>query len=61
VVYTKTNKPLIDAKAMLPSDWDWKEAYSIEMKVNNSLRKVVMVPFSEAGQKSAEIAVWVNK
>jgi len=61
VVYTKSNEPLTDAKATLPADWDWKEAYSIEMKVNNSLRKIVMVPFSEAGQKSAEIAVWINQ
>jgi len=61
VVYTQTDEPVTDVKAMLPSDWDWKEAYSIEMKVNNSPRKIVMVPFSEAGQKSAEIAVWVNK
>ena len=61
VTYTKNNEQLTDAKAALPNDWGWKEAYSIEMKVNNSPRKVVMVPFSEAGQKAAEIAVWINQ
>lgn len=61
VIYVKSNIPLIDVKATLPKDWGWKQAYGVEMNVNNLPHKIVMVPFSEAGQKSAEIAVWVNK
>jgi len=55
------NGTLIDSNASLPADWGWKEAYGMEMKVNDRSRKIVMVPFSEAGQKSANIAVWINQ
>jgi hypothetical protein len=61
VVYGGNVAGLTDAKTILPPDWDWKEAYSMEMKVNDKPQKVIMVPFSEAGQKSANIAVWVNQ
>jgi len=60
VVFT-TNSPATDASAGLPADWDWKEAFYLDMKVNNIPEKVVMVPFSEAGQKTANIEVWINK
>ena len=55
------NEILTDAKATLPQDWDWKQAYDVEMKINNKPQKVVLVPFSEAGQKASEIEVWVNR
>ncbi|MDB4919010.1 beta-L-arabinofuranosidase domain-containing protein [Mucilaginibacter sp.] len=61
VVYGSVAAGLSDAKKTLPADWDWKEAYSMEMKVNDKPQKVIMVPFSEAGQKSANIAVWINQ
>jgi DUF1680 family protein len=61
VVYGDSPGNLSDAKTTLPLDWDWKEAYSMEMKVNDKPQKVIMVPFSEAGQKSANIAVWINQ
>jgi DUF1680 family protein len=61
VAYSGNTTGLADAKTTLPADWDWKEAYSIEMKVNNKPQKVIMVPFSEAGQKSANIEVWINQ
>jgi DUF1680 family protein len=61
VVYARVAAGLSDAKTALPADWDWKEAYSMEMKVNNKPQKIIMVPFSEAGQKSANIAVWINQ
>ncbi|MDB5088701.1 MAG: Non-reducing end beta-L-arabinofuranosidase [Mucilaginibacter sp.] len=60
VVYDRKSIDLSDAKTTLPADWDWKEAYGIEMKVNDKPQKVIMVPFSEAGQKSANIEVWIN-
>jgi uncharacterized protein len=60
VAYMKNNGACTDAKAVLPAGWDWKEAYSIGMKVNNESKEVIMVPFSEAGQKAANIEVWVN-
>lgn len=55
------NGKLTDATASLPQGWDWKQAYHVEMKVNDRLQKVVLVPFSEAGQKASEIEVWVDK
>jgi uncharacterized protein len=61
IVYSKTNTTLTDAKAGLPSDWLWKQAYSLDMKVNDELKKVILVPFSEAGQKSANISVWIHE
>ncbi|ASU35026.1 glycoside hydrolase family 127 protein [Mucilaginibacter xinganensis] len=54
-------KLLVDKKESLPGNWDWKEAYSIDMRVNNKLQKVTLVPFSEAGQSSANIAVWIKQ
>jgi hypothetical protein len=55
------NEMLTDAKSSLPGDWDWKQAYDVQMKVNDKPQKVVLVPFSEAGQKASEIEVWVNR
>jgi len=52
---------LTDAKATLPQDWDWKQAYDIQVNVNDKPQKVVLVPFSEAGQKASEIEVWVKR
>jgi DUF1680 family protein len=60
IVYQKTNLTLTDEKAKLPSDWIWKEAYSLDMQVNDKSRKVILVPFSEAGQKSSNINVWIH-
>ncbi len=61
VVYTKTSMILTDEKSTLPADWIWKEAYSLDMKVNGKPRKVILVPFSEAGQKAANINVWIHE
>jgi DUF1680 family protein len=51
----------LDASDDLPGDWGWKQAYSVDMLDGAIPRKVVLVPFAEAGQKGAEIEVWVNK
>jgi DUF1680 family protein len=61
IVYSKKNSALTDEKAKLPADWIWKEAYSLDMQVNDKPRKVILVPFSEAGQKAANINVWIRK
>ncbi|MFI5161927.1 MAG: glycoside hydrolase family 127 protein [Sphingobacteriales bacterium] len=61
VVYPKTGTALTDDKAALPADWIWKQAYSLDMKVNDKPKKVILVPFSEAGQKSANISVWIKQ
>jgi len=52
---------LTDADAALPADWDWREAFYMDAKVNSVPQKVVMVPFAEAGQKTAGIAVWITE
>jgi len=61
VVFTKISAPLTDANTALPADWNWKEAFYLDMKVNNILQKVIMVPFSEAGQKNANVEVWIER
>jgi DUF1680 family protein len=61
VNYIKYDGGITDAHASLPADWDWKEAYFLNMKVNNIPQQVMLVPFSEAGQKSASIEVWINR
>jgi DUF1680 family protein len=55
------NEQLEDADAALPEDWDWKEAFYLNAEVNNIPQKVVLVPFAEAGQKTAGIEVWIAR
>jgi DUF1680 family protein len=50
---------LADASAVLPADWGWKEAFYLGANVDGDPKKVVLVPFAEAGQKSGEVAVWI--
>jgi len=54
-------KELGNADSALPADWDWSEAFYADMKVDNIPEKVVLVPFSEAGQKSGDVEVWINR
>jgi DUF1680 family protein len=49
-----------DASAALPGDWKWKQAIYMDAKVNDRRQKVMFVPFAEAGQKMAEVAVWIT-
>jgi len=49
-----------DASAALPGDWKWKQALYMDAKVNDRWQKVMFVPFAEAGQKMAEVAVWIT-
>jgi DUF1680 family protein len=55
------NRSLTDATAALPADWGWKEAFYLDARVNDHPQKVVLVPFAEAGQKTAEVAVWLAR
>jgi DUF1680 family protein len=52
---------LSDADATLPADWGWKEAFYLDAVVNGGRRRVVMVPFAEAGQKSDAVEVWIER
>jgi uncharacterized protein len=60
VTYTTAKNSITDEKSALPEDWSWKQAYGIDMKVNGEMKKVVLVPFSEAGQKTANMEVWIG-
>jgi DUF1680 family protein len=51
---------LTDAAAALPKEWDWKEAFYVMAGVNGVQRRIVVVPFAEAGQSAADIAVWIS-
>jgi DUF1680 family protein len=55
------DRHLTDADAALPADWTWKEAFYLDAKVNNIPQKVVLVPFAEAGQKTADLEVWIRR
>ena len=55
------NRALTDAGAALPANWDGQEAFYLDAKVNNVPQKLMLVPFAEAGQKTAPIAVWISK
>ena len=52
---------LSDASPALPSDWSWKEAFYLDARVGDVPRKLVLVPFAEAGQNSADVAVWITR
>ena len=47
---------MTDAAQALPDNWSWKEAFYLDAS-----KKWILVPFAEAGQDSANIAVWINK
>jgi DUF1680 family protein len=61
LIFSGNLATLTDASKLLPADWEWKQAYSVDMKVNDESKKVVVVPFSEAGQKTANIEVWIRQ
>lgn len=54
------NATTTDAKDNLPSGWSWKQAYTVALQDNQQIRKVVVVPFAEAGQSGDEVAVWID-
>jgi len=51
---------LADASATLPAAWGWKEAFYLDAKIGDTSKKVMLVPFAEAGQTSGDVAVWVT-
>jgi len=55
------NPALADASAALPATWHWKEAFYVEAKLNGKPQELIVVPFAEAGQTTAEVAVWIKK
>jgi hypothetical protein len=52
---------LTDASTVLPANWGWKEAFFLDATVDGGPKKVVLVPFAEAGQKSGEVEVWIAR
>jgi DUF1680 family protein len=52
---------LADAGAVLPADWGWREAFYLDATVDGGPKKVVLVPFAEAGQKTGEVKVWIAR
>lgn len=57
---SKENIKLIDTRKSLPVDWSWNQAYSIQMQGKQITKNIILVPFSEAGQKGGEIATWIG-
>ena len=57
---SKISVKLTDCWQLLPNDWSWKQAYSIQMQGNQKSKTVILVPFSEAGQKGSEIGTWIE-
>jgi DUF1680 family protein len=58
--FTGNTATLIDVKGRLPFDWSWKQAYATELQINHKPKQVILVPFSEAGQKATELEVWID-
>ncbi|HEV2355767.1 MAG TPA: beta-L-arabinofuranosidase domain-containing protein [Puia sp.] len=56
-----TAGPLTDAAGSLPAGWNWKEAFWLQALVGNTSRKVMMVPFAEAGQNMDPVEVWIAR
>ena len=57
---SQLNFKLKDSQQLLPADWSWKQSYSVPMLIDNKHANIVVVPFSEAGQKGGEIATWIK-
>jgi len=53
------NSRLVDAGAAIPAAWDWKEAFYLDAQINHIPKKIVLVPFAEAGQKTDAVEVWI--
>jgi DUF1680 family protein len=51
---------LTDAGDRLPADWGWKQAYTVACRIDDQPRKIVLVPFAEAGQKATPLEVWIR-
>ena len=60
LIVMKEKVELTDAGKILPKDWSWQQAYSVTMLANQKPVNVILVPFSEAGQKGSEIATWIG-
>ncbi|MCK9414728.1 MAG: glycoside hydrolase family 127 protein [Prolixibacteraceae bacterium] len=60
LICAKEKITLKDAEKDLPSDWSWKQAYSLPMSELDKTRKVILVPYSEAGQKNSYIRTWID-
>lgn len=58
--YAAYKNDLTDASEKLPTDWNWKQAYSIDVLINDKPQTIVLVPFSEASQEGSDIAVWIK-
>lgn len=50
-----------DASTALPPDWGWKEAFYLEAKIGDLRKKLMLVPFAEAGQDTNDVAVWITR
>ena len=60
LICLKEKVKLNDARKSLPADWSWRQAYSVAMMANQKPVNVILVPFSEAGQKGSEIITWIG-
>ena len=60
ISFISNNNVLAGAGNALPAEWAWKQAYSLTLQYENKPRKVVLVPFAEAGQSGSDVAVWIT-
>ena len=60
LICAKNKVTLTDARKALPVDWSWKQAYTLRVQAHQKPESIILVPFSEAGQKGAEIATWIG-
>jgi DUF1680 family protein len=60
ISFNSSTRVLASAKNVLPAAWVRKQAYSLTLQYDNKPRKIVLVPFADAGQSGSNVAVWIT-
>ena len=60
LICRKDKITLTGAPNALPAGWSWKEAFTLQVEQHQKPERIILVPFSEAGQNGTEIATWIG-
>lgn len=60
ITSTNNNYTTERAQNELPGDWQRKQAYSLTLKYDKQPKKIILVPFAEAGQSGSNLEVWIS-
>ena len=48
-------------KSILPNVWSGKQAYQVNAQINGKEKKIILVPFADAGQTGGQISTWLKR